>query len=170
MKTSPAGLEFLAKQEGEVLHAYYDKAHVLTIGVGHVITDADRQQRGWGEDTLITHEQAMELLAGDVAHAEGAVNAYVAVSLTQHQYDALVDFTYNAGAGALERSDVLHLLNAGNIEGAASAFQNWSHDVEHGQLVVDPDLLARRKAEAAMFLTPDEQPFDWTQSKDISPV
>lgn len=158
MKTSPEGLEFLAKEEGEVLRAYYDKAHVLTIGVGHVITAADRAERGWGEGTVITHEQAMELLAEDVAHAEGAVNGYVAVAMTQHQFDALVSFTYNCGAGALEKSDVLHLLNASDYAGAAAAFQNWAHDVEHGQLVVDPDLLARRKAEAAIFLTPDDPP------------
>lgn len=170
MKTSPAGLEFIAKNEGEVLHAYYDVAHVLTIGVGHVITQADRDKRGWGEDTVITHEQAMELLAEDVAHAEGAVNAYVAAPISQHAFDAITSFVYNVGAGALEKSALLALVNKGDMAGAAAEFPKWCHAVKGGQLVADAGLLARRKAEAAMFLTPDEAPFDWTQSKDISPV
>lgn len=155
MKTSAAGLAALAKEEGTVLRAYYDKAHVLTIGVGHVITQADRDQRGWNENTTITHDEAMALLAGDVAHAENAVNSYVVVPLTQHQFDSMVSLVYNIGTGALEKSDLLRKLNAGDYAAAAKDFEQWCHDVEHGQLVVDQELLARRKREEAMFLTPD---------------
>jgi lysozyme len=170
VKTSADGLAFIAKWEGCVLTAYYDVAHVLTIGVGHVITQADRDQRGWGEGTTITHDEAMALLAQDVGTAETAVNQLVSAPLSQHAFDALVDFCFNDGTGALAKSALLHLLNAGDTAGAAAEFPKWCHAVEGGKLVEDDGLLARRKAEAAMFLTPDTPSFDWTQSKDISPV
>lgn len=168
MKTSPDGLAFIAREEGEVDHAYYDVAHVLTIGVGHVITAADRAARGWGEGTVITHQQAMDLLAGDVAHAEGAVNAYVAVAMTQHQFDALVSFTFNVGAGALEKSGLLQKLNAGDVARAAAEFPDWCHAVKGGQLVKDLGLYNRRMAEQHMFLTPDASAAPEPQEDDAT--
>lgn len=36
--------------------------------------------------------------------------------VSRNQFDALVSFTYNLGAGALRGSTLLKLLNAGNIK------------------------------------------------------
>jgi hypothetical protein len=44
----------------------------------------------------------------------------VKVALTQGQYHALVSFTYNEGAGRLQSSTLLKILNAGNAAGAAA--------------------------------------------------
>jgi lysozyme len=53
------------------------------------------------------------LLLQDVAYAEHAVEHLVKVPLTQGAYDALVSFTYNEGAGRLQTSTLLRVLNAG---------------------------------------------------------
>jgi lysozyme len=66
----------------------------------------------------------------------------------QGQYDALVSFTYNEGAGRLQSSTLLKVLNAGDYAGAAGQFGVWVC----GGGVKLPGLVARREAEAALFV------------------
>lgn len=156
MKTSPDGLRFIAQHEGVVLHAYKDQAGIDTIGIGHVVRPGESFPNG------ITHDQALALLANDLDIAEHGVNTRVTVDMTQNQFDALVSFTFNCGAGALAESSTLRLLNAGDIDGAGQALLLWDKrkDPHTGALVVDGGLLARRKAERDLFLTPDDVPDD----------
>lgn len=151
MKTSPAGLLFLAKWEGEVDRAYYDVAHVLTIGIGHAVKPGDP----YTPTSTITHQQALDLLAHDVAWAEDAVNGLVKVPLTQNQFDAIVDFTFNCGAGSLAKSAILAQINAGNVTAAVPHFLDWDHVTVNGQLVENQGLKRRRITEQNLFLTPD---------------
>lgn len=142
MKTSDAGLQFITKWEGEVLHPYRDIVGVLTVGVGHVI------RRGESFGKSITHEQSQELLRQDVGVVEDAVNSYVIVPLTQDQFDALASFAFNVGTGALKHSTLLRLLNAGDAQGAADQFLAWCKAGGKTQ----QGLLARRKSERELFL------------------
>jgi lysozyme len=71
----------------------------------------------------------------------------VKVPLKQGQYDALVSFTYNEGAGKFQSSTLLKMLNAGNYAGAAGQFGAWVY----GGGVELPGLVIRRQAEAAIF-------------------
>jgi lysozyme len=57
-------------------------------------------------------------LLEDVAYAEHAVQHLVKVPLTQNQFSALCSFTYNEGAGRLQTSTLLKVLNAGNYAAA----------------------------------------------------
>jgi lysozyme len=91
----------------------------------------------------ITEEQATALLRQDVAYAQHAVAHHVTVPLTQGQYDALVSFTYNEGAGRLQSSTLLKVLRGGT--GAVGG-------VVYGGAVKLPGLVTRCAAEAAMFL------------------
>jgi GH24 family phage-related lysozyme (muramidase) len=147
MRTSSAGLAFIAHFEGEVNTVYHDVAGVATIGIGHALKPNESFPAG------ITHQQAIDLLTKDVVVAESAINRYVTVSLTQDQFDALVSFTFNLGTGALASSTLLKLLNAGNYQGAANEFPRWCKAVVNGRPVVNPGLLKRRNAERDMFLT-----------------
>jgi lysozyme len=155
MKTSTNGVAFVDREEGEVLHLYTDSAGKPTIGVGHLVKAGENFTNG------ITHDEALALLAGDLSIAEGNVNrlcpAAGAGTLSQNAFDALISFTFNCGGGALQVSSVRRLLNAGDMAGAAAAFELWDkrQDPKTGALVVDAGLLARRKREAALFLTPD---------------
>ena len=84
----------------------------------------------------------------DLADAQASVNTLVTVALSQNQYDALVSFTFNLGGGALGGSTLLRILNSGDYAGAAAQFPVWDHVAG----IVSAGLLARRRAEQAMFL------------------
>lgn len=149
MKTSTTGIAFICSHEGFVPHVYPDSAGIPTIGFGHVLAP------GESFAPPISRDQAMTLMARDLARFEAAVNADVQVPLTQCQFDALVSFSYNAGVNALDHSSTLHLLNQGDYTAAAQAMKLWNKRIDRatGQLVVDPGLVARRVAEVVMFLS-----------------
>ena len=60
----------------------------------------EAEQYGQG----ITEAEAEDLLRRDVQVAERAVLRLIDVPLTDGQFDAMVSFTFNLGAGALQRS------------------------------------------------------------------
>ena len=94
MKTSKSALDQIAKYEGIRLKAYKCPAGVWTIGVGHT--------GGVTEGMTITHDQAMAFFADDIKASERAVEK-LGMELTQGQFDALVSFCYNCGAGNLNK-------------------------------------------------------------------
>ncbi len=100
------------------------------------------------KDAAITEPQALELLAKTLGKYEKAVNDYVKVPLTQNEFDALVSFTYNLGAGNLLSSTLLKKLNAGDKAGAANQFDVWN---KAGGKVLQ-GLVTRRAAEKDLFL------------------
>lgn len=134
------GLELTKGFEACRLTAYQDSGGVLTIGFGHVGSDVHLGM-------TITQDQADALLDKDVQVAVDAVNRLVAVSLSQNQFDALVDFTFNLGEGVLARSTLLKMLNAGKYDYAAAQFLVWDH--VNGRAVAG--LLRRRRAEMELF-------------------
>lgn len=136
------GIHVIENFEGLLLHAYQDQVGVWTIGYGHTA--------GVYAGQVITRDQADAFLHGDVAWAENAVNQDVTVPLNDNQYDALVSFTFNCGAGALAASTLLRKLNAGDYQGAADAFRSWVNG-DHGPI---PGLVARRNEERGLFLQP----------------
>jgi len=132
--------------EGCVLTAYPDPGtggSPWTIGYGHT--------NGVQHGDTCTPEQADAWLVDDISDAEVAVNRLVTVRLTQHQFDALVDWTFNEGAGNLESSTLLRKLNAGDYAGADAEFARW---VRAGGRVL-PGLVKRRALEAAWFNVKD---------------
>jgi lysozyme len=144
MKTSQAGLKFIAQNEGTVLHVYNDSRGLPTIGVGHLLTQAEIADKTYSFG--ITQQKALELLAADVATAEYWVNKSVTVVLTQNQFDCCVDFTYNCGGGAFASSTFLRKINASDTQGAADAILMWDKP---------PEIMGRRHLERTLFLTPD---------------
>jgi lysozyme len=145
MTTDAAGRAFITGEEGEILHTYKCPAGVNTIGVGHTGVDA-------APGRTITHELSQLLLTKDLARFEAAVARLVRVALTQNQFNALVSFTFNLGEGALAKSSLLQLVNAGSHDRAAitQAFQLWRN--VNGR--PNAGILARRGREAALFFTP----------------
>jgi lysozyme len=126
--------------EGVELTAYPDVGGVWTIGYGHTGPNVHK-------GLTITQAQAEQFLLQDVKRAADAVNTYVTVAISQDEFDALTDFTFNAGTGALEGSTLLKDLNAGNFAGAAAQFDAWDH--AGGKVVAG--LLRRREAEEKLF-------------------
>lgn len=138
---SDAGLALTKSFEGLRLTAYQDVAGVLTIGYGHTGPDVK-------PGMTITEAEADVLLRADVEEAVATVNRVVTVLISQNQFDALVDFCFNAGSGNFLRSTLLRKLNAGDAAGAAAQFALWNH--AGGEVV--PGLTLRRRAEANLFL------------------
>lgn len=142
MKTSENGKRFIKEKEGLRLEAYRCSAGVLTIGYGHTA--------GVVPGMKIDLMQAEKFFLEDLQEkAEAVVNRLVKVPLTQGQYDALVSFTFNLGAGNLMKSTLLKLLNAGDYGGAAGQFERWNKS--GGKITAG--LVKRRKEEKEMFLT-----------------
>jgi lysozyme len=138
---STKGLELLKVSEGLRLKAYKDAVGVLTIGYGHTGKDVTPGK-------VIDEAKAEALLLADVEWAENAVRTKVTVPLTMGQFDALVDFVFNLGAGAFAKSTLLKKLNAGDYAGAAAEFPRW--DKAGGKVL--PGLTTRRLAEQRMFI------------------
>lgn len=140
MDIDESGKKFIEGNEGLRLTAYQDGGGVWTIGYGHTGTDVKAGR-------TVTVEEAIRLLECDLVSAVTCVNRNVKVGLSQDQFDALVDFTFNVGNGAFMKSTLLRKLNLGDYAGAAAEFEKWDHD--NGKVV--SGLLARRKKERAMF-------------------
>ena len=105
MKASSKAYELIRKFEGKSNTAYQDSVGVWTIGYGHT-GDVVKGQ-------TITDAEVERLLAADVAVAEKVVNAQN-LTLTQNQFDALVDFVFNLGAGNFQKSTLLKKINPPN--------------------------------------------------------
>lgn len=122
MQTSPAMRDKIAEWEGCRLIAYRDPVGIWTIGVGHT-GPVDGEPVGPG--MRISAEKADQLLSQDLARFEEAVERLTQTT-TQAQFDALVSFAFNLGEGALERSTLRKLHNAGRYADAAYEFGRWN--------------------------------------------
>lgn len=68
---------------------------------------------------------AVKLALRDVTKFEGAIKECVKVPLSQNEYDAWVNFTYNIGATAFCKSTAVRLLNAGQYRQACDQMLRW---------------------------------------------
>ena len=133
--TNQAGLQLIESFEGLRLNSYQDSVGVWTIGYGHT--------QGVQPGQTITQQQAQAFLQQDLGVAEAGVNR-LNLTLTDNQFAALVSFTFNLGAGNLNK-----LLSQGL---AAAPDRILLFDHAGGRVL--PGLTRRRQAERALFLTP----------------
>ena len=141
MELSAAGLDLLKRSEGFRPTVYLDINGYRTIGYGHRVVPPQAFPQG------IDDAQATAILESDVRTAEAAVLRLVTVPLTQGQFDALTDFTFNLGAGRLAESTLLKLLNQGRYQDAAQQLLRW--DIAAGEQ--NAGLRARREAELQLW-------------------
>lgn len=136
MQISKKGIDLIKQFEGCRLDAYLCPAKVWTIGYGHTA--------GVKKGDRITQEQANAWLRGDLKLYENYVNNIVKLSLTQNQFDALVSFTYNLGAGNLRK--LIENRNVNQIANAILLYNKAGGKVLNG-------LVKRRQAERDLFLS-----------------
>ena len=143
MKASQEGVNLIKHFEGCYLDAYLCPAGVWTIGYGHTANVK--------EGDSVDQEAAEAFLIEDLESFEQAVTRLVEVPLTQQQFDALVSWTFNLGAGNLAESTLLRKLNNYQYAEVPEQMMRW---VKAGGQVLD-GLVRRRAAEAALFQNKD---------------
>ena len=152
MGYSAAGMAMTKQFEGLRLEAYQDAAKVWTVGYGHTGPDVKAGM-------VIDEAQAEVLLRADLTASVDCVNAAVKTEISQRQFDALVDFCFNAGRGHFLRSTLLRFVNQRKWLLAQNQFGFW---VNAGGRPL-PGLIKRRAAEAAMFASGSPKPGSTTR-------
>jgi len=144
---SAAGLAFIKRWEGLVLHCYLCSAGKETIGYGSTGPHVR-------EGMTITKAEAEALLLKDLERFERGVELLVP-KLSQHRFDALVSLAFNVGLANLTGSTLVRKLKAGDYRGAAEQFDVWRMITvtvnKKPRKVISQGLVSRRAAERRMF-------------------
>lgn len=149
MRTSDNGIRLIQEFEGLRLTSYLCSAGVPTIGYGSTFY-ADGTKVKLKE--TITRDEANKLLKDTLKGFEGSVIGLLnKTKVNQNQFDALVSFTFNLGAGNLAKSQLLRFIKANpNDPKIAAEFAKWNR--AGGE--VSTGLVRRRKKEAQLYFTP----------------
>lgn len=128
-------------------------------------SDSGKFAIGYGFDYLNGYPVTMETPPMTMAEAKVIVGQKLldfekqmyalispSVTLTQNQHDALIDFVYNEGAGALQKSNLLKNIN-GHAPVTLENFTSWDEDQRSGKLAVDPVLTERRTKEYDLYVS-----------------
>ncbi len=145
-----ASLEIAAQlaehHEGLRLKPYHDPVGYPTVGYGHLLSkEAFAPLSKW---PAITLDIAKRWLRDDLAVAAAAVDRLITVPLNDNQRAALIDFTFNAGAGNLQTSALRRRLNQGFYDEVPYQLSRWVY----AKSVRLPGLVRRRKEEGELFL------------------
>lgn len=137
---SRRGAAMLIGSEAIVPYRYKDSAGFDTEGIGHTAGAGapDPAKRPFGQE--IPLEEVVRTFRRDLRKFEKRVNDAVVVPLRQHQFDGLAHFDFNTGG--IHRAKLTEKLNAGDVAGAAAAFDGWHRP---------PEIIPRRNAEKALF-------------------
>jgi lysozyme len=144
----PAQLAFLlvAQFEGYRDKPYQDQGGTWTIGFGRTGPDV-------GPHTVTTKDTETAWVKQRLAWLQQRIDHDAGRDLNANQMAALIDFAYNLGLGALQRSTLWHCVQDGQWAPAASAILLYDKvRTPGGTLVTDRGLIARRKAERDLFL------------------
>ena len=122
-------------------HPYVCPAGYWTIGFGHLCAP---------KHPPITEAEAEVYLARDLATALNATLRYCPVLATESEerLAAIVDFTFNLGAGRLQTSTLRRRINQRDWSGAKTELSRW---VRGGGRVL-PGLVHRREVEVSLLL------------------
>ena len=94
--------------------------------------------------------QALARALTDIQKFEGALKQCVKVPLSQNEYDAYLQLSYNIGSNAFCTSTLVRKLNSGDYAGACSAIKQW--DKFKGKPL--RGLTLRREREYQLCITP----------------
>jgi|SRR5579871_3225347 len=151
--TSVNGIRMIEGFEGFCAKMYNDSGGNCSVGYGHLLHIGPCTGKDPSEEPYlngITQEQAEGLLKLNVATFEKVIQSVVTVDLNQNQFDALVSFVYNIGAGAFQSSSLLQKLNAQDYAAVPREMQEWVY--AGGQKL--EGLVIRRQKEAELFDEP----------------
>lgn len=147
MTINQKGIDLIKHFEGFYEKSYLCPAKVWTIGYGTTKWYSNDPVKS---GQTVTKSEAENLLKHDLTQFEKGVISLVKAKINENQFSALVSFAYNVGLGALAKSTLLKMLNAGaEPEAVAPQFLRWNK--AGGQVLAG--LTRRREAEANLFLS-----------------
>lgn len=137
------GFHCVPKADPGRAHPYICPAGYWTIGYGHLCDP---------KHLPITEAEAEVYLAQDLRTALAATLRYCPVLATgpENRLAAIVDFTFNLGAGRLQTSTLRRRVNQRDWAAAASELRRWVY----GGGKVQPGLVTRREADAVLLNSP----------------
>jgi GH24 family phage-related lysozyme (muramidase) len=145
--TDPLLARFTAKNEG-FSATQYDDAGGKSIGYGHHLQPGEKL-------THVDRQQALALLAQDMAKAATAVKTAVKAKLNANQMAALEDFAYNVGGTAFAKSTLLKDVNAGKLGNVDRDLHMYDKiKQQDGTYLRSSALDNRRTAESQLFNKP----------------
>lgn len=145
MGISDALIQFIESWEGFEANWYDDGTGTQTIGYGHTSETIPP------EITLpLTQASGEQLLKSDLgSYISSVQSTFSGTTLTQNQFDAMVDFAFNMGPTALAGSTLAKDIKSGADFGTLKTdFEMWS---KAGSQTLK-GLLYRRDAEWSMFV------------------
>jgi lysozyme len=170
MRLGAAGEKLIKSFEELRTTPYRDVGGVVTVGWGHTARAGGYVPR---MNVAISEAQAEEIFQSDIAGCVASANELIKVDLNRNQFDAIISWDFNTGA--LAKSTLLKLLNAGNLAAIPSELMKWNKATVDGELQEVAGLTRRRKEEGALFLTPvaeekDHPPIEASaQTKPVPP-
>ena len=128
------------KSDPDRAYPYVCPAGFWTIGYGHLCE---------AKHLPITEAEAERYLANDLQTALSATLRYCPVLATEPEgrLAAIVDFTFNLGAGRLQTSTLRRRINQRDWASSAVELRRWVY----GGGVVLPGLVLRREAETLLL-------------------
>lgn len=134
------GFHRVARADPGRAQPYICPAGYWTIGYGHLCEP---------KHPPITEAEAEVYLARDLQSELAATLRYCPVLVTESEgrLAAIVDFTFNLGAGRLQTSTLRRRINQRDWAAAATELRRWVY----GGGKVLPGLVARRAAECALL-------------------
>jgi len=135
------GFHRVPKHDPRRAYPYICPAGYWTIGYGRLCQPGH---------TPITEEEGASYLAIDLQTAMRATLRYcpVLAAESEERLSAIVDFTFNLGAGRLQASTLRRRINQRDWAGSATEIRRWVY----GGGKVLPGLVTRRAVEAAWLL------------------
>ena len=124
MKVSKEAIKLIKHHEGVRAKPYKCPAGLWTVGVGHLIGDGKTLPASWNK--TFTNEEIDGILAADLKRFELGVSKMLPnVPLRQHEFSALVSWSFNLGMGAFQRSTLRQALLRGDKEAAMESLVKY---------------------------------------------
>ena len=145
---SQKGLNLIKRFEGIRLKPYLCPAGVPTISIGCTYYEDGTKVKM--TDAPISEARATDIFLNVIKHYEQSVDSFCVDTINQNQYDALVSFCYNVGAGSLKSSTLLKKVNVDpNNQSIKLEFLKWNKS--EGKVL--NGLTLRRNAESELYFS-----------------
>eukprot|EP01107_Rhizomastix_libera_P005567 TRINITY_DN1911_c0_g1_i1.p1 TRINITY_DN1911_c0_g1~~TRINITY_DN1911_c0_g1_i1.p1 ORF type:complete len:168 (-),score=32.74 TRINITY_DN1911_c0_g1_i1:97-600(-) len=143
LSLSEKGLQAIASYEPYKAYFSVAPGGHRVIGYGHDCTVSGCN----AVHAPLSRSQALAILKDDTAKHVACVNDAIKKQISQSQFDALVSFSFSLGCAQFKASPVPAAVNAGNVDLAKKAMNQYV--TSSGKTI--PGVVRRRAAEVAML-------------------